>query len=141
MVKISILTLAVTLAAATSASAHGALAIGGNTADAATKGIAVGYATNFNTTAEAEAEALKHCFAYTGAPAETVALCKLVRSFSHEVLVVALDPGPSTPGFGWSIDANMATAERNAMDQCKASSPEDRKSFCEVVIEKSDTNP
>ena len=141
MLKSSILGLAATLAATGPAFAYGALAIGGNTAEAATKGIAVGYSHDYASQAEADQLAVKQCLAYTGAPAETVAKCKLVRSFSHAWLVVALDPAPSTPGFGWSIDADKATAERNAMDQCKASSPDDRKAYCEIGSEASDATP
>jgi hypothetical protein len=141
MLRSPILGFAIMLAVTSPASAFGALAIGGNTADAATKGIAVGISKNYGTREEAEAEAVKRCLAYTDAPAETVALCKLVEDYSHEWVVIALDPAPSTPGFGWSIDADKMTAERNAMDQCKASSPDDRKAFCEVASEMSDTNP
>jgi hypothetical protein len=141
MLRSSLLGLGLVLAATSPASAYGALAIGGNTAEAATKGIAVGISKNYATREEAEAEAVRRCLAYTGAPAETVALCKLVEDFRHEWVVIALDPAPSTPGFGWSIDADKTTAERNAMDQCTASSPDDRKAYCEVASEMSDTNP
>jgi hypothetical protein len=141
MPKSFVLGLVAILASTSGASAYGALAIGGNTADAATKGIAVGITRNYSTQAEAQAEAIKHCLAYVGAPAETVALCKLIESFSHEWVAVAVDPGPSTPGFGWSIDVDKMSAERNALDQCKASSPDERKTFCEMAGELSDTTP
>lgn len=141
MLKTSILVLAVMFAATSPAGAYGAIAIGGNTADAATKGIAVGITKDYGTAAEAEAAAVQKCLAFTAAPAETVAQCKVVQSFSHEWVVVTLDPGDSTPGFGWSIDADQATAERNAMSQCKASSPDERKPFCKIAGEMSDTKP
>jgi len=141
MLKTSFLALAAMLAATSSAGAYGAIAIGGNTADAATKGIAVGITKDYGTAAEAEEAAVKKCLAFTAAPAETVAKCKVVQSFSHEWVVVALDPGDSTPGFGWSIDADKASAERNAMSQCKASSPDDRKPFCKIAGEMDDSKP
>ena len=141
MLKTSFLALAAMLAATSSAGAYGAIAIGGNTADAATKGIAVGITKDYGTAAEAEVAAVQKCLAYTGAPKETVAQCKVVQSFSHEWVVVALDPGDSTPGFGWSIDADKASAERNAMSQCKASSPDDRKPFCKIAGEMDDSKP
>jgi hypothetical protein len=141
MLKLSILTLAVMLAATSPAGAHGAIAIGGNPANAETRGIAVGIVQNYATPEVAEAEAVKKCLAFTGAPKKTVALCKVVRSFQHEWVVVALDPKPSTPGFGWSIDPDKAVAERNAMDQCKVSSTPARKPFCEVAGEMGDTKP
>jgi hypothetical protein len=141
MLRSSLLGLALVLAAASPASAYGALAIGGNTAEAATKGIAVGISKNYATKDAAEAEAMKQCLSYRDAPAATVALCKVVEDFSHEWVVIALDPGLSTPGFGWSIDVDKLTAERNAMDQCKASSPDERKAYCEMASEMSDTAP
>jgi hypothetical protein len=141
MLRSSILGFAAVLATASPAAAYGALAIGGNTADAATKGIAVGISKNYSTKDAAEAEAMKQCLSYRGAPAETVALCKLVETFSQEWVVIALDPAPSTPGFGWSIDVDKMAAERNALDQCKASSPDERKAYCEVASELSDTTP
>lgn len=84
---------------------------------------------------------MNHCFAYRDAPAETTARCKLIESFTHEWVVVAIDPGSDTPGFGWSIDPDKAIAERNAMDQCKLSSPDDRKSYCIIGSELGDTDP
>jgi hypothetical protein len=141
MLKSSILGFALVLAATSPASAYGALAIGGNPADAAAKGLAFGISHNYGTKDAAEAEAMKQCLSQTDAPAETVALCKLVENFSHEWVVVALDPGAGTPGFGWSIDTDKDTAERNAMDQCKASSPDERKAYCVVSREFGDTHP
>jgi len=141
MLKTSILALGAMLVAVSPAGAHGAIAIGGNPANAETKGIAVGIVQNYGTEEEAESEALKKCLAFTGAPKKTVAHCRVVRSFEHEWVVVALDPKPSTPGFGWSIDPDKAVAERNAMDQCKVSSVEKRRAFCKVAGEMGDTKP
>ena len=55
----SVVGLAAVLAVASPASAYGALAIGGNTADAAAKGIAIGLSHNYGTKVEAEAEAVR----------------------------------------------------------------------------------
>ena len=123
MLKSSLLGLAATLAATAPACAYGALAIGGETSEAATKGIAVGYAHDYASQAEADALAVKECLAYTGAPAETVARCKLVQSFSHAWLVIALDPAPSTPGFGWSIDADKAAANATPWTSARPAPP------------------
>jgi hypothetical protein len=136
----AILGLAAALAAASPASADGALAIGGNTAEVATNGIVFGIGNNWDTKDEAEAEAMRQCLAQKGAPA-AVATCKLVEDFRHEWVVIALDPAVGTPGVGWSIDVDKMTAERNALDQCKASSPDARKAYCEVDRESSDTKP
>lgn len=133
LIAISVLMLG---AATVQAGAHGAIAIGGNTADVAKNGIAVGDSYNYDTKGEAETRALQECLTPGSAPSETKALCKIVADFSNEWVAIAMDPESGTPGFGWSIDANKATADRNALAQCRASSPDERKQYC--VISRSD---
>jgi len=119
-----------TFVTSTSASAHGALAIGGNTSEVATKGIAFGDSYNYNTKAEADARALQEC---EKRRAElTVAPCQIIADFTRQWVFISMDPAAGTPGFGWSVDTDRATAEGNAINQCKASSPDDRKQFCVV---------
>ena len=126
---------------ASTAWAHGAVAIGGNPAEAATKGIAVGESHNFDTKEAARARALQECLNYPDAPAETTALCEVLDDYSHEWLSVALDPEPSTPGFGWAIAKTQKSAERNALNQCKASSSSARKPFCKIGLSSFDGTP
>jgi hypothetical protein len=140
MLKPSVLATAAVLLSTSPAFAYGALAIGGSPAEAASKGIADGISSNQDTAEEAQAAAEKFCLAYTGAPA-VAAQCKVIETFSHKWVVVAMDPAAGTPGFGWSIDADKATAEQNAVDQCKATSPDNRKPFCKVDIERGDKTP
>ena len=130
------------MAATASASAHGAIAIGGNTADTAKYGIAVGYAVNQSSKDEAVAQAIAQCKTYpSNNPAETTAHCELAANFDHEWLAISMDPENGTPGFGWSVDANQKAAERNALSQCKASSPTERKKFCVISLSKRDEGP
>ena len=142
MLKSLTLALGATLTAAAPAYAQGALALGGSTADVARNGIAVGIANDQATQQLAEANALEQCRVFRGTnPAATSAHCIVLVSFTHEWAVVALDPKAHTPGFGWSVDADKATAERNAVKQCQASSPDDRKQFCAISGELQDTKP
>ena len=133
--------LAVCALTVSTAWAHGAVAIGGNPAEAATKGIAVGESHNYRTKEEARARALQECQDYPDAPAETTALCEVLDDYSHEWLSIALDPEPSTPGFGWAIAKTQESAERNAMNQCKASSSSARKPFCKIGLSSFDGTP
>lgn len=121
------------VAAVPPAWAHAAIAVGGSMNEVAKKGIAVGFAQNYDTQGAADTEALHQCKIQPNAPAETRAKCELVGDFSHKWLAVALDPEDGTPGFGWSIAADQASAEQRAMDQCKATSPDNRKSYCKVT--------
>jgi hypothetical protein len=95
MLKTSILALVATLAATTTAGAFGALAIGGSPSEAQTKGIAVGIVQNYGTAAEAEAQAVQKCLAFTGAPKKTVARCKVLpaRMGCRRARSCALDAG------------------------------------------------
>jgi hypothetical protein len=142
MLKAMCLIGAAILATETAASAHGALAIGGAIAKVAENGIAVGVSVDHQTPAEARTAALERCRAFQGSkPEETTAHCAVVAEFSHKWAAVVLDSKPNTPGFGWSIDADKATAERKAMEQCKATSPADRKAFCASAGAVQDAKP
>jgi hypothetical protein len=124
---------------ASQASAHGAIAIGGNTSEVAAKGIAVGDGYNYDSQADADARALRECEARRAGTA--VGPCAIVTSFSHQWLFVSMDPAPGTPGFGWSIDADRDTAQSNALKQCQASSPDNRKQYCVVTQSDQDERP
>ena len=138
----SLLVLGVAIAATTSAGAHGAVAIGGNTADTAKYGIAVGFAVNQSSQAVAESAAVAQCKTFdTSYPEQTTKHCAVVATFDHEWLSVSMDPQNGTPGFGWSVNSDQKSAERNALSQCKASSTDERKSFCVISVTKHDESP
>jgi hypothetical protein len=112
------------------ASAEGAIALG-LPPDVAKGGVAIGWAVNFQTAAEAEAEALKKCRANASAPASTRELCTVViQSFRNQCIGVALDREDGTPGFGWVLADSDKTAGERALAMCRNSSPPARRSAC-----------
>lgn len=128
------------LAFTTEALAAGAIAIGGNPVEAAT-GIAVGAAINATTAKNAEAAALQNCRTGSNSATEAKSLCKVIMTFRHEWLSIATDPAPKMSGFGWSIDADKATAERNALNECRIASSVDRSQYCVIGLSKHDERP
>jgi hypothetical protein len=118
--------------------AAGALAVGtdGNVAQS---GIAYGDVVNSPTPEAAVDAALKACRSYQGAP-KMAALCKIVATFTKECVSVALDPGQSTPGFGWGTGPDNVTAQNRAMAACQATAGINRQAFCKVDIIKCDTS-
>jgi hypothetical protein len=120
---------------------HGAFAMGRNQIETATSGVAVGAAVNAATIKAAAATALQKCRTEPSSPAESKARCKLVTTFRHQWLSIAIDPAPRAPGFGWSIDPNKANAERNALNQCKVSSIDERQRYCVIGVSKHDVSP
>lgn len=119
-----------------SAHAMSAVAIG-MTSDVAHDGVAIGEGHNYSTTADAEARAMQECKSRNG----PVQLCHVAAHFDHQWLAVAMDPAAGTPGIGWAIADTQSSAEAQALDQCKATSPDNRKPYCEVTLSKQDTTP
>lgn len=117
--------------------AEGALAVG-LPGDVARNGVAFGWAIGFETRAEAEAEALKKCRAFDGAPEATRALCRSFQSFSGQCFAVAMDPKEGTPGVGWAVAPTQAAAERRALEACRSTAGATRRQFCEVSATRCD---
>lgn len=117
--------------------ADGALAIG-LPANVAQEGVAMGYAVNHKTRAEAEARALQECKQSPGAPESTRELCKVIQSFSSECVSIAMDPGDGTPGVGWAVTASRQTAETTAMARCLETAGPDRQQFCQTQVTRCD---
>jgi len=120
------------------AAAEGALAVG-STSNVSKDGIAFGTAVNYKTTAEARTAALEKCRGYKPAP-KAAAECQLVGSFRRECWAIAMDPKPGTPGAGWAIASNKATAEQRALDACKATAGSNRRGYCKVDSGDCDAN-
>ena len=122
-----------------SGSAEGALAIG-QPPNIVKDGYAFGIAWNYSTKEEAASNALEKC-RNTKSEGSRV-LCKVVRSFTHECAVVAMDPKDGTPGAGWAIEATQEKAEENALAECRATAGPSRRQFCAIVSKKGsrDTN-
>ena len=125
------LSLAVALYPATGR-AEGAIALG-LPADVARQGVAVGWSVR-QPVGQAQAVALQYCRAAADAPLVTRELCLVVRIFVDACLAVALDPGDSTPGFGWSVAATKAAAEAAAMRDCQQTAGAGREGFCKIDV-------
>jgi Domain of unknown function (DUF4189) len=108
--------------------AEGAFAIG-STGDIVKDGIALGLSVNQPTKEAAAAAALKDCRAYTAAR-KAAARCKVIDTFKGKCFATAFDPKPLTPGAGWAIGPDMATAKARALAACQATAGTDRREFC-----------
>jgi hypothetical protein len=110
--------------------AFGAVATG--VPDDVTKdGIAQGYSYGARTQADAEATAMKYCRQSKYAIA--AGRCAVTRVFSGQCVSLSIDPGEATPGYGYGIGDDRASAEREAMVMCYETSPTDRTLFCKVT--------
>jgi hypothetical protein len=128
----------VALVVATQFGSSAALADGavvlGRPADIAKAGVAIGIASNYEDNAAAYKHALDQCRANKDAPASTKSLCSLIAYFKDQCAAVAIDKKAGTPGFGWSIGVDQATAQREALAVCIASAGKSREKFCEQSI-------
>jgi hypothetical protein len=113
--------------------ADGAVALG-RPGDIAKAGVAIGISSNFDDNDRAHQAALEKCRANQDAPQSTKSLCKLIAYFKDQCASVAIDKKAGTPGFGWSIGVNKASAQREAMAVCKATAGKSRENFCENSI-------
>jgi hypothetical protein len=117
----------------TFAFADGAVALG-RPADIAKAGVAIGISANYADNTIATKFALEQCHANREAPQETKSLCRLIAYFKDQCAAVAIDKKDSTPGFGWSIGIDKASAQQEAMAACKATAGKSREKFCEQAI-------
>jgi hypothetical protein len=114
------------------AHAFGALAVG-QTASVAKDGIAMGTAWNYESAEKAGSAAQENCRKWKdkGAP-NAAKQCRVIATFHKECYAVSLDPKEGTPGAGWAIAADKATAEARAVAHCKLTAGSDREKYCEV---------
>ena len=120
------------------ARAEGALALG-VTGDIAKDGYSIGINVNSKTVQEAGDNALSYCKSH-GAQ-QTEAKCQLVTTFHHQCAAEAQDPKPGTPGAGWAIANDKASAEKMAMTICFATAGKTRTDQCKVVVSVCDESP
>jgi hypothetical protein len=68
--------------------------------------------------------------------------CKVVATFTDKCAVVAWDPAPNYAGVGvgWSIAADMKTAEREAIAKCEKTVAPGRSGTCVVSNSRCDGN-
>ncbi len=131
------LVLAGAAAGAGNAGAEGALAVG-LPGDVAKQGLAVGWAVNHGTRADAEAEALRRCREAKEPPQATRDLCRVVETFDDACVALALDPDAGTPGRGWAVAETQAAAEAAALEDCRQGSDEKRRAACRVTLVRCD---
>lgn len=111
--------------------AEGALALGLPN-NVAKEGFAYGYTVNKATLDEAHTGALEFCRTSKGGSKPGQKLCRVVETFSGKCVVIAMDPKAGTPGIGWAVEDDIASAEAHAISHCKATAGADREDFCKV---------
>ena len=112
--------------------AEGAIAVG-LPRDVAEEGFAFGFAINEARVDAARAEALRSCKEESpGVDKRAQALCAVVQSFRDQCFAVAMDPQDATPGVGWAVAADKATASRDALAKCVETAGDGRRDACEV---------
>jgi hypothetical protein len=127
---LSIAAIGLGLGLTSAARADGAIAIGAS-GDFAKDGFAFGASINKSSTDEAGVQALDTCHKYQGAP-KMAAICQVVFTFSHECYALSFDPDAGTPGVGWAIASDKATAEDRALKNCQVTAGSNRRQFCKV---------
>ena len=120
--------------------AEGAVALG-LPGDVAKLGYALGIAVNAHTEAAAKAAAMRLCQNDESASRQGKAVCKVMQTFHRQCAAEANDPKAGTPGWGWAIAPDLATAEKNAIANCVATAGSDRRDACKVLRSACDTGP
>jgi hypothetical protein len=113
--------------------AEGAIAIA-STGNVAGDGIWYGFSWGKATRETAIEVALAEC--RKTKVQKLVTRCQLVTTFRRECFAVAEDSKAGTPGTGWALGPDKATAGQRALAACKATAGRDRQDQC--VIEKSE---
>jgi hypothetical protein len=119
------------------ANAVGALAVGvapGGVEHGFASGVSWGYPTE----ADAQREALQRCRTDKASPPSAHSRCILIGTFKNQCASTAMDPKNGTPGAGWFIAADVATASRLALASCEATAGADRAGNCTVSLAKCD---
>lgn len=117
--------------------AEGALALG-VPENVAKDGFAYGWAFNMDTASEAKEGALEACRTTKEGSKQAKKLCRIYDTFSNQCVAISMDPDAGTPGVGWSIADNRASAEKAALANCKATAGTARMEFCEISTSKCD---
>jgi hypothetical protein len=115
--------------------ADGAIAIA-QPSDVVADGWAYGTAYNFDSREEARRAALDRCRQTKSEKRRQ--LCKVVQSFKHECVAVAMDPKDGTPGVGWAVEETQEAAEEKAMAECRATAG-NRAQYCKLSNSGCDT--
>ena len=112
--------------------ADGAVVLG-RPADIAKTGVAIGIASNHRDNEAAYKAALNECRTNKDGSA-SAEVTMLARRLLQQCAAVAIDKKAGTPGFGWSIGIDKATAQREALAHCIATAGKSREKFCEQSV-------
>ena len=123
------LTMTAPLLAPNPGAANGALAVG-STGNVVKDGVAMGDGFNYPSTQEAIDRALAECRKQGAAAA--AAACMIVATFEGQCDATARDPSAGTPGAGWAVAEDQATAESRAIASCQATAGVNRRQFCKI---------
>jgi hypothetical protein len=115
-----------------SASAAGALAVG-LPADVAKDGVSAYGSVNYDTEDAAKATALKACQTDKVASTFVKNLCSIVSTFRDQCYAISYDPKDGTPGFGWAVDNDLRSAEKNSLANCEKTAGPGRRGACVVA--------
>jgi hypothetical protein len=121
------------LLSAAPAFAFGAIA-DGIPDDVGKDGFTQGYSYGARTQEDAEASALKYC----RQTKQTVAAarCTVVRTFNGQCVSLAKED--DTPGYGYGVGDDKASAEREAMVMCYETTPADHAQSCRITASECD---
>ena len=119
--KIRSLVVAAILGAAfvqTQALADGTIAIAQTSDD---RGMSIGVCYNFDSRAEADAEAIRQCRQSENSyPLGQRARCEVVASYDNQCMALAKDPSDDGTAWGWGSNDYQADADSRALSECRA---------------------
>jgi hypothetical protein len=122
---------------ASPAAADGALALG-IPVSVAKEGFSYGTAYNRATPEEARSVALEGCKTNKDGSKQSQALCRVFDTFKDKCVSIAMDPKAGTPGVGWAIAADGATADKQAVANCVATAGPTRRDACKMTTRRCD---
>jgi hypothetical protein len=125
------------IAWAGTANAAGALAVG-VAPGGAQLGFSYGLTSAHNSDGEAQTVAVNACRGAKESNKAAQAGCMLISTFTNQCAAVAMDPKNGTPGVGWAVGADAATANRIAVASCEATAGPGRAGTCKVSATRCD---
>jgi hypothetical protein len=119
------------------AHAAGAVAVG-VAPGGAQKGFSYGLNSNQANDADAQASALNGCRTSKESNKQAQARCVLIGTYTDQCATIAMDPKAGTPGVGWAVAADTATANKLALASCEATAGPGREGTCKVFSTRCD---
>ncbi len=128
---------AIAAAAGLAGAAHAASALAVGVTDNPRDGLAYGWAVNYETVDEARREAMRQCRDFKDAPRAS-RQCRLIGAADKLCMAIAFDPDTDSSGMGWAVAATLTEAQEQAVDNCRAAAPRERRRFCKLDNSKCD---